>query len=83
MSIFIFKKHAFADRVLTLMLDYRKQSTEMQKFSQTLQYLVGTYSVDIIAGNLSYDILKVSENRLLDTFRDHVQKINLLVILIH
>ena len=83
MSIFIFKKHAFADRVFTLMLDYGKQSTEMQKFSQTLQYLVGTYSVDIIAGNLSYDILKVSENRLLDIFRDHVQKINLLVILIH
>ena len=83
MSIFIFKKHAFADRVFTLMLVCRKQSMEIQEFSEILQYLVGTCSIDIIAGDFSYDFLKVSENRLLDIFTDHVQKVNLLVILIH
>ena len=31
-AIFSFKKHAFADRVFTLMLVYRKQSMHMQEF---------------------------------------------------
>ena len=31
-SIFSFKKHAFADRIFTLMLVYRKQSMWMQEF---------------------------------------------------
>ena len=39
-SIFSFMKHAFADRVFTLMLVYRKQSKQMQEFSQMLQNLV-------------------------------------------
>ena len=31
-SIFSFKKHAFADRLFNLMLVYRKHSTQMQEF---------------------------------------------------
>ena len=46
-SIFCFKKHAFVDRVFILMLVYRKQSLGVQQFSQTMQYLLAVYSVDI------------------------------------
>ena len=46
-SIFSFKKHAFVDRVFTLMLVYRKQSLVVQQFSQIMQYLLAVYSVDI------------------------------------
>ena len=67
-SIFSFKKHAFADRVFTLMLFYRKQSMPIQEFSQMLQYLVATYSIDIIVGDFNYDILKVSKNKLFRYF---------------
>ena len=49
---------------------------EMQEFSQMLQYLVATYSIDIIAGDFSYHISKVLENKLLDIFTDHVQMVN-------
>ena len=38
-SIFSFKKHAFVDRVFTLMLVYRKQSLGVQEFSQIMQCL--------------------------------------------
>ena len=58
-SIISFKKHAFADRIFTLILVYRKQSMHMQEFFQMLQYLLATYSVDIIAGDFNYDLLKV------------------------
>ena len=75
-SIFSFKKHAFVDRVFTLMLFYRKQSMPIQEFSQMLQYLVATYSIDIIVGDFNYDILKVSKNKLLDIFTGHVQILN-------
>ena len=34
----------------------------MQKNFQMLQYLLATYSIDIIAGDLNYDLLKVSQN---------------------
>ena len=54
LPIFSFKKYAFADRVFTLMLLYRKQSIKMGKFFQMLQYLVATYSIDIIAGDFNY-----------------------------
>ena len=76
-SIFSFKEHAsFANRVLTLMLVCRKQSMQMQEFSQMLQYLVATYSIDVIAGNFNYVLLKVLENKLLDCFTDDVQIVN-------
>ena len=48
----------------------------MQKFSQLMQYLLATNSIDIIAGDFGYDVLKVIENKLLDIFTDHVQMIN-------
>ena len=58
------------------MLVYRKQSMQMRKFSQMLQYLVATYSIDIITGYFNYDLLKVSKNKFLDSFTDHVQMVN-------
>ena len=41
-----------------------------------LQYSVTTYSIDIIAGDFNYDLLKVFESKLLDIFRGHVQMVN-------
>ena len=75
-SIFSFKKHAFVDRIFTLMLVYRKQSRHMQEFFQMLQYLLATHSIDIMAGDFSYDLLKMSQNNFLDIFTDHVQMVN-------
>ena len=40
------------------------------------QYLLAISSIDIIAGNFNSDPLKVSENKLLDIFTDHVQMVN-------
>ena len=42
-SILSFKKHAFADRIFTLMLVYRKQSMHIQEFFQMLQYLLANF----------------------------------------
>ena len=75
-NILSFKKHAFGDRVFTLMLVYRKQSMHMQEFFQMLQYLLVTNSTDIIAGDINYDYLKVSQNNFLYIFTDHVQMAN-------
>ena len=75
-SVLSFRKHAFADRVFTLMLVYRKQSMHMQEFFQMLQYLLAPNSIDIIAWDFNYDILKVSQNKFLDIFTDHVQMVN-------
>ena len=41
-----------------------------------LQYLLATYSIDIIAGNFNYDLLKVLQNKFLDIFTDHLQTVN-------
>ena len=60
--IFSFKKVAFVDRVFILMLVYREQSMQMQEFSRIMQSLEATYSIDVIAGNFNYDLLKASEN---------------------
>ena len=48
----------------------------MQEFSELMQYLLAAHSIDIIAGDLNYDLLKVIENKLLDIFTDHVQMVN-------
>ena len=48
----------------------------MQEFSQLVQYLPTTNSIDIIAGDFIYNLLKVTENKLLDIFTDHVQIVN-------
>ena len=50
--LFSFKKHALVDRVFTLLVVYRKQSTRTQEFLQMLQYLLVTSSIDIIARSL-------------------------------
>ena len=49
---------------------------QKQEFFQMLQYLVTTYCIDIIAGNFNYDLLKLSENKILDIFTDHVQTVD-------
>ena len=41
-----------------------------------MQYLLEVNSVDIIAVDFSYDILKVTENKISYIFRDHAQTIN-------
>ena len=74
--LFSFKKHAFVDRMFTLMLVYRKQSMRTQEYFQMLQYLLATNFIDIIVGDFDYDLLKVLENKLLDIFKHHVQMIN-------
>ena len=51
-----FKKHAFDDGVLTLMVVYRNQSMQIQEFLSVLQNLVTTYSIDIKAGDFNYDV---------------------------
>ena len=58
------------------MLVYRKQSIHMQELFEMLQYLLATYSTDLIAGCFNYDILNGSQNKCLDLFRDHVQMVN-------
>ena len=58
------------------MLVYRKQFTQMLEFFQMLQYYVTTYSINIIARDFNYDFSKVSENKLVDIFTDHVQILN-------
>ena len=48
----------------------------MQESFQILQYLPATNSIDIIAGDFNYDLLKVSQNNFLDIFTDHAQMVN-------
>ena len=73
-SIFSFKKHDFADSV---MLVYRIRSMQMQELFQMLQYLLATNSIDIVAGDFSFDLLKVSENNLfLNHFTEYIQIVN-------
>ena len=48
---------------------------QTQDCFQMLQYLLATNSIDFIAGNFNYDILKVSENKL-DIFTHHVKMVN-------
>ena len=76
-SIFSFKKHDFADRVFTLMLVCRKHPMRMDKFFQMLQYLLAANSVDIVAGDFNFELLKVSENNLLlNNLTEYVQIVN-------
>ena len=48
----------------------------MQEFFQILQYLLATHSIYIIVGDFNYDLLKMSQNKFLDIFTDHVQMVN-------
>ena len=58
------------------MLLYRKQSLGIQEFSQLMQYFLAASSIDIIVGDISYDLLKVKKSKLLDNFIDHFQIVN-------
>ena len=49
---------------------------QMQEFFKMLQYLVATYSIDIIARNFNHDLLKVLKTKLLDINTDHIQMVN-------
>ena len=44
----------------------------MQEFFQVLQYLIATNSINIIAGDLNYELLKVYQNGNLDIFTDQM-----------
>ena len=48
----------------------------MLEFLQIFQYLLATNSIDIIAGDFIYDLLKVSQNKVLDIFTDLAQMVN-------
>ena len=48
----------------------------MQGFFQMLQYLLVTHSIDIMAVDFNYDLLKNLQNKFLDIFTDHVQMVN-------
>ena len=48
----------------------------MLEFLQIFQYLLATNSIDIIAGDFIYDLLKVSRNKVLDIFTDLAQMVN-------
>ena len=41
-----------------------------------MQYLLAANSINIIAREFNYDLLKVTENKLLDIFTYHVQIVN-------
>ena len=41
-----------------------------------LQYLLATNSIDIMAADFNYDLLKVTQNKFLAIFTDHVQMVN-------
>ena len=51
---------------------YQSYTMHIQEFFQMLQNLLATNSIDIIAGDFNYDLLKVSQNTFLDIFTDHV-----------
>ena len=48
----------------------------MLEFLQMFQYLLATNSIDIIAGDFIYDLLKVTQNKVLDIFTDLAQMVN-------
>ena len=48
----------------------------MLEFLQMFQYLLAANSIDIIAGDFIYDLLKVSQNKVLDIFTDLAQMVN-------
>ena len=48
----------------------------MLEFLQMFQYLLATNSIDIIAGDFIYDLLKVLQNKVLDIFTDLAQMVN-------
>lgn len=48
----------------------------MQHFFQILQYILGANTIDIIAGDLNYNILQILENKHKGIFTDNFQMAN-------
>ena len=48
----------------------------MKECFQMFQYLLATNSIDFMAGDFNYDLLKASQKKCSDTFTDHVQMVN-------
>ena len=74
-STFSFKKILLLAEY-SLYVSLQKKIHAGAKIFQLLQYLVATYFIYIIAEDFSYDLLQVSESKVLDIFTDHVQMIN-------
>ena len=55
------------------MLVSREQSMHMREFFQLLKYVLEKNSIDIIAEDFNYDLLKVSENKFLDILYTYTQ----------
>ena len=73
-SILIFKKHAFADRVFTLNL--QKITNAYARIFSDITNSLATNFIDSIAEDFYYDLSKVSEIFFLDVFKDHAHMIN-------
>ena len=74
-SIFSFKKHAFANRVVTLMLLYRKQSMQKQEFFQMMQ-IQQQHLPQILQLETSIMIFQKCWKINFQIFTDHVQWVN-------
>ena len=57
--------------LFTLMVVHGNQYLGIQELFQSMQYLLAN-STDIAVGDFNHDLLKVSQNKLLDIFPDHV-----------
>ena len=73
-SILIFKKHAFADRLFTLNL--QKITNAQARIFSDITNSLATNFIDSIAEDFYYDLSKVSEIFFLDVFKDHAHMIN-------
>ena len=73
-SILIFKKHAFADRVFTLNL--QKITNAYARIFSDITNSLATNFIDSIAEDFYYDLSKVSEKFFLDVFKDNAHMIN-------
>ena len=49
---------------------------ENDKLFIDLQYFLATNSIDVIPGDFNCDLSKMSQNKFLDIFTDHVQMVN-------
>ena len=51
---------------------YWDHSVSLEQFCEILEYLLVSNSFDVIAGDFSYDLSKVSINKILDHLKDYV-----------
>ena len=72
--IFSFKKNGFQSIHTNVIL--QKAILQDEKLSQLMQYLPAANSIDIITEDFNYDLLKVTEYKLLDILTDHVKIVN-------